>query len=201
MSLLTTTRDALVLPSAGISPLIAQVTISPHVRHRAYPHPRSLDLHPHNYLAHVGELTIDGTVYCMYYALAPSLPVHKSMLRLLGLKDEPKGRLAYRGDITLVKVGGPSASDVCDRCYENVSISILPWVKAQLQKLWEVRLLESEFAKMKQLANNPGARRGMSDRYYGQSLQRDYYTALKKQIHVQDNLVAEVHMVEAYHYN
>ena len=106
----------------------------------------------------------------MYYALAPCLPVNKSVLGFLDLKNEPKDRLVYRGDIALVKVGGPSAGgksiyalyfslkrllnpekDVCDRCYDNASISILPWVKAWFQKLWELRYLESEFAKMRQL--------------------------------------------------
>jgi hypothetical protein len=78
--------------------------------HRGYQHPRSLDLQPYNELVHVNELTIEDTQYCMYYALAPCLPVNRSVLNLLGLRSAPRGRLLYRGDVVFVKVGGPSAN-------------------------------------------------------------------------------------------
>ncbi|KAG8690553.1 hypothetical protein FRC09_011939 [Ceratobasidium sp. 395] len=162
-SLQTTTHAALVLSSAGTSARISPVTITPNAHHRGYSHPRSVDLQPHNDLVHVRELNIEGTVYCMYYALAPSLPVNKSILQILGLRSTPKERLVYRGDVVFVKVGGPSSDDVCDRIYEDASISVLPFITARLQKLWQQKILDSEFAMMRQQAVNPGARRGMTD--------------------------------------
>ncbi|KAG9091117.1 hypothetical protein FRC07_011929, partial [Ceratobasidium sp. 392] len=108
-SLPTTTHAALVLPSAGTSARISPVIVTPNVHHRGYSHPRSVDLQPCNHLIHVREMNVEGTVYCMYYALAPSLPANKSMLQILGLKSAPKDRLIYRGDVVFVKVGGPSA--------------------------------------------------------------------------------------------
>lgn len=108
MSLATTTHDALILPSAGTSPRIGSVTVSPHARHRSYLYPRSLDLHPFNHLGHVSELLIDGEVYVMYYALVPCMPVNRSVLQLLGLQSAPKSRLVYRGDVYILKVKGAS---------------------------------------------------------------------------------------------
>ncbi|KAG8695723.1 hypothetical protein FRC08_007592 [Ceratobasidium sp. 394] len=167
-SLLSTTHAALILPSAGTSACISPVTISSDVRHRGYLHPRSVDLRPYNHLIHVRELNIEGTQYLMHYALAPSLPVNKSVLHILGLPNAPKERLVYRGDVVFVKVVGPSphgafVKDVCDKCYGDVSISVLPFVTTHLQKFWQQRMLDSEFAIMRQQATNPGARRGMTE--------------------------------------
>ncbi|KAG9081618.1 hypothetical protein FRC06_005483, partial [Ceratobasidium sp. 370] len=107
-SLPTTTHAALILPSAGTSARISPVIMSPNVRHRDYLHPRSIDLQPYNHLIHVRGLNIEGTQYLMHYALAPSLPVNKSVLHILGLPSAPKERLVYRGDVVFVKVVGPS---------------------------------------------------------------------------------------------
>jgi hypothetical protein len=45
---------------------------------------------------------------------------------------------------------GFTSSDVCDRCYSDVSISVLPMVTARLQIYWQLRMLDSEFAAMRQ---------------------------------------------------
>ncbi|KAH7338693.1 hypothetical protein B0J17DRAFT_753897 [Rhizoctonia solani] len=174
MSLTATTHEALVLSSAGGSPLIATVTISPHAHLWSYNYPRSLDLNPFNHLAHVKELSIDGELYCMFYALAPCMPINGTILEVLGLRSIPKRRLMYRGDVFFLKVKGPSERDICDRCYDDADMSVLPKLKSRLQHAWQCKLLESELGDMKQLISNPGSRRELSDADFDNLVEEAY---------------------------
>ncbi|ELU40230.1 hypothetical protein AG1IA_05740 [Rhizoctonia solani AG-1 IA] len=152
MSLSITTHEALVLSSAGGSPRVATVTVSPHAHHRSYNYPRSLNLDPFNHLAHVKELNIDGEVYCMYYALIPCMPINRTVLELLGLRDIPKGRLMYRGDVFFLKVKGPS-----DRAQVTTSTCMAAQTIGK-------RMVKHETVGV---VSNPGSRRELSDNEFG----------------------------------
>ncbi|CAE6465320.1 unnamed protein product [Rhizoctonia solani] len=180
MPLTITTHEALVLSSAGGSPRVTTVTVSPHAHHRSYNYPRSLEISPFNHLTHVHELSVDGEVYCMYYALAPCMPINRTMLEIFGLRSVPNGRLMYRGDVFILKVKGPSEREICDRCYDNVTLSVLPKLKSRLQYAWQYKLLESELCDMKQLVSNPGSRRELGDLEF-------------------ENLIVEVREIERHH--
>ncbi|CAE6467995.1 unnamed protein product, partial [Rhizoctonia solani] len=91
------------------------------------------------------------------------MPINRTMLEIFGLQSAPKGRLIYRGDVFILKVKGPSEREICDRCYDNATTTVLPKLKSRLQHSWQNKLLESELCGMKQLVSNPGSCRELSD--------------------------------------